>query len=103
MDNNILNDLGIQNYDSYDKVLNQPEMPQQKNRKCLNKIIKEVKNKRNQLKGYKAAITKEFKNGSISEVARQMENKTIGNTRVTLNAYIKHYENKVKTMKGSGL
>ena len=26
MDNEILNDLGLQNYDSIDKVLNQPEM-----------------------------------------------------------------------------
>ena len=31
-----------------------------------------------------------------------MENKRIDNARVTLNAYINHYETKVKTMKGSG-
>ena len=31
-----------------------------------------------------------------------MENKRIDNAKVTLNAYIKH-ENKVKTIKGSGL
>ena len=40
MDNEILNELGIQNYDSVTKVLNQPEMTQQKNRKYLNKIVK---------------------------------------------------------------
>ena len=40
MDNEILNELGIQNYDSVAKVLNQPEMTQQKNRKYLNKIVK---------------------------------------------------------------
>ena len=33
MDNEILNDLGIQNYDSVEKVLNQPEMTEQKNKK----------------------------------------------------------------------
>ena len=103
MDNEILDDLGLKNYDSIDKVLNQPEMTQQKNRKYLNKIINDAKTKRNQLKGYKAALTKQFKSGSISEAARQMENNRIDNARVTLNAYIKHYENKVKTMKGSGL
>ena len=32
-----------------------------------------------------------------------MENKRIDNARVALNAYINHYENKVKTMKGSGI
>ena len=33
MNNEILNDLGLQNYDSVDNVLNQPGMTQQKNRK----------------------------------------------------------------------
>ena len=32
-----------------------------------------------------------------------MEKKRIDNARVTLKAYIEHYENKVKTMKGSGI
>ena len=32
-----------------------------------------------------------------------MENKRIDNVRVTLKAYFEHYENKVKTMKGSGI
>ena len=106
MENEILDDLGfgLKNYDSVEKVLNQPEMTQQKkNRQYFNKIINDAQTRRNQLKGYKAAITKQFKRGSISEAARQMENKRIDNARVTLNAYIKHYENKVKTMKGYGL
>ena len=77
-------------------------MTQQKNQKYLNKIINDAKTKRNQLKGYKAAITKQFNSVSISEAVRQMENKRIDNSDVTLNGYIKHYENKVKTMKGSG-
>ena len=58
-------------------------MTQQKRRLYLNKIINEAKTKRNQLKGYKAAITKQFRSGSISEVAKQMENKRIDNARVT--------------------
>ena len=32
-----------------------------------------------------------------------MENKRIDNARLTLNAYIEHYENKVKTIKGFGI
>ena len=98
-----MNDLGIQNYDCIDKVLNQPEMTQQKNKKYLNKIINDAKTRRNQLKGYKAAMTKQFKSGSISEAASQMENKRMNNARVTLNANLEHYENKFKTMKGSGI
>ena len=78
-------------------------MTQRKNKKYLNKIINDATTKINQLKGYKASITKQFKSGLISEAERQTENKRIDNTKVTLNAYIKHYENKVKTIKGSGI
>ena len=41
-------------------------MTQQKNRKYVDKIIKDAKSRRNQLKGYTAAITKQFKSGYIS-------------------------------------
>ena len=103
MDNEILNDLGLQNYDSVEKVLNQQEMTQRKNKKYLNKIINAAKTKRNQLKGYKGSISKQFKSGSISEAVKQQEYKRIDNARATLNAYIEHYENKIETMKGSGM
>ena len=103
MDNEILNDLGLQNYDSVEKVLNQQEMTKQKNKKYLNKIINAAKTKRNQLKGYKGSMSKQFKSGLISEAVKQQEYKRIDNAGKTLNAYIKHYENKIKTMKGSGM
>ena len=102
MDNEILGDLGLQNYDSVEKVINQQEMTQQKNKKYLNKIINKAKIKRNQLKGYKTSITKQFNSGLISEAMKQQENKRIDNARKTLNEYIKHYENKIETIKGSG-
>ena len=54
-------------------------------------------------KPYKACVTKQFNSGSISEAERQMENKRIDDARVTLNEYIKHYENKVKPIKGCRL
>ena len=103
MDNEILGDLGLQNYDSVEKVINQQEMTQQKNKKFLNKIINEAKTKRNQLKGYKYHITKQYKSGEISDAEKQVLNKRIDNARATLNEYIKHYENKIETMKGSGM
>ena len=103
MDNEILGDLGLQNYDSVEKVINQQEMTQRKNKKYLNKIVNDAKFKRNQLKGYKTSITKQFNSGLISEAVKQQEYKRIDNARVTLNAYIEHYENKIETMKGSGM
>ena len=102
MDNEILGDLGLQNYDSVEKVINQQEMTRQKNKKYLNKIINEAKTKRNQLKGYKTSITKQLNSGLISEAMKQQENKRIDNARSALNSYIKHYENKIETIKGSG-
>ena len=103
MDNEILGDLGLQNYDSVEKVINQQEMTRRKNKKYLNKIVNAAKTKRNQLKGYKTSITKQFNSGLISEAVKQQEYKRIDNARVTLNSYIKHYENKIETMKGSGM
>ena len=102
MDNEILGDLGLQNYDSVEKVINQQEMTQQKNKKYLNKIVNEAKIKRNQLKGFKTSITKQFNSGLISEAMKQQENKRIDKARVNLNKFIKHYENKIETIKGSG-
>ena len=89
--------------DSVEKVLNQQEMTKQKNKKYLNKIINAAKTKRNQLKGYKSQITKQYKSGEISDAERQVLNKRIDNARATLNEYINHYENKIETMKGSGM
>ena len=100
MDNEILNDLGLQNYDSVEKVLNQQEMTERKNRKYLNKIINAAKLKRNQLKGN---VTKRYKSGTISEAERQEENKRVDNAMRTLNEYIKHHEAKLIMIHGSGM
>ena len=50
VDNEILGDLGIQNYDSVEKVINQQEMTQRKNKKYLNKIVNAAKFKRKSIK-----------------------------------------------------
>ena len=50
-------------------------------------------------------LQKKYNKGStcISEAERQQMNKRIDNARVTLNEYIKHYDTKLKTIKGSGI
>ena len=55
------------------------------------------------MSGFKANVTKKYKSGNISESERQVMNKRIDNARVTLNEYIKHYDTKLKTIKGSGI
>ena len=101
--NMILDDLGLSNYDDIEKQLNQPEMTQRKIKKYVNKKLKDAEFKRNQLKGRKTQVSRAYKKGKIGEAQKTMEYKRIDNARDVLNQYIKHYENKVKMMEGSGL
>ena len=98
----ILKDIGIPDYENVELVLNQKEMTPQKTKAYLNKIIKDADFKRQQLKGFKANVTKKYKKGKISEYDMQLMNKRIDNARVTLNEYIIHYATKLKTIKGRG-
>ncbi|KAL9984706.1 hypothetical protein ACROYT_G007032 [Oculina patagonica] len=96
----ILEDVGIDDYDVVQMKLDQPEMTPKKTKNYLNKILEKAKYKRRQLKGFKANVTKEYNRGTISEAERQIKNKRISNARVALNDYINHYESKAKTIKG---
>ena len=101
--NMILDDLGLSNYDDIEKQINQPEMTQKKIKLYINKKLKDAELKRHQLKGYKSQVSQSYNKGKISEAQKTMDYKRIDNARAVLNQYIKHYENKVKMMKGSGL
>ena len=101
--NMILDELELSNYDDIEKQINQPEMTQRKIKKYVNKKLKDAEFRRNQLKGKKGNISKEYNKGKIGEAEKTMKHKRIDNASAVLNQYIKHYENKVKTMEGSGL
>ena len=74
-----------------------------KTKDYITKIIDEAEYKKNQLRGFKANVTKKFISGKISEAERQEQNKRIDNKRFVLNEYTKHYKNKLNTIKGSGI
>ena len=99
----ILDDLGLSNYDDIEKQLNQPEITQKKIKLYVNKKLKDAEFKRHQLKGYKSQVSQAYNKGKIGEAQKTMDYKRIDNARAVLNQYIKHYENKVKMKKGSGL
>ena len=101
--NMILDELELSNYDDIEKQINQPEMTQRKIKKYVNKKLKDAEFRINQLKGKKGNISKEYNKGKIGEAEKTMKHKRIDNARVVLNQYIKHYENKVEMMEGSGL
>ena len=98
-----LEDIGIPDYENVEMMLNQQEMTPQKTKTYLKKIIKNANIKKKQLSGFKANVTKKYKSGNLSEAERQIRNKRIDNARVVLKEYIKHYDTKLKTMKGSGI
>ena len=100
--NMILDDLGLPNYDDIEKQLNQPEMTQKRIKRYVDKQLKDAEFKRHQLKGYKSQVSQAYNKGKISEAQKTMDYKRIDNARAVLNQYIKHYENKVEMMKGSG-
>ena len=99
----ILNDIGIKNYEDVDSQLNEPEMTSEKTKKYLEKIIKDAEKERKKLGGYKANVTKQYNKGAVSEADRQMRNKRLDDARAVLNEYIKHHKTKLKTIKGSGI
>ena len=101
--NMILDDLGLSNYDAIEMQLDQPEMTEQKIKKYVNKKIKDAKFKGYQLKGYKSQVSQVYNKSKIGEAEKTMKYKRIDNARAVLNQYIKHYENKVKMKKGSGI
>ena len=89
--NTILEDLDVPNYDSVEKVLNQEAMNDKKRKIYIDRVIKHAKTKRNELKGSKAHVTKQYNSGAITAADRQVRNKRIDNARAALKEYIEHY------------
>ena len=100
--NMILDDMGLLNCCNVDAQLSRQDMtPTLRNIFLKNKVIKDSEFKRNQLKGYKAQVSRAYNKGKINDAKKQMEYKRIDNARAFLNQYI-GYENKLTTVKGSG-
>ena len=101
--NMILDELELSNYDDIEKQINQPEMTPRKIKRYIDKKLKDADFRRNQLKGKKGNISKDYNKGKIGEAEKTLKYKRIDDARAVLNQYIKHYGNKVKMMEGSGL
>ena len=99
--NMILDELELSNYDDIEKQINQPEMTPRKIKRYIVKKLKDAEFRRNQLKGHKTHLSKEYNKGKIGEAEKTLKYKRIDNARAVLNQYIQHYANKLK--EGSGL
>ena len=78
-------------------------MNDKKRKSYLKKILKDAKEKRQQLNGHSINITKKLNSGSITEAEAQYRRKIIKDTRKVLIDYIDYNNQRLKNIKGSGL
>ena len=101
--NTILDDLEISNYNDIEEQLKRPEMTQKNTKRYINKKLDEADFRRSQIKGRKSQTSQAYKKGWIGEAQKTLDYKRFDNALAVLNQYIKHYQNKVKTIQGSGI
>ena len=101
--NQVLDEIQIPNYDEIELRLQQEDMNDQKRKSYLKKILKNAKEKRQQLSGYSMNITKKLNSDSITEAEAQYQRKIIQDTRKVLTDYVNYNNQRLKNIKGSGL
>ena len=100
--NKILGQLELPNYDDVEKRLAEPEMTATRQRNYLDKVIKDAETKRRQVVAIKSNATKSFKAGKITEEQRDLAHNSSDKFQKEIKDYKKHYQSKIKTIKGSG-
>ena len=101
--NQALDTLNIPNYNDVELRLTEQDMDNNKRKAYLNKILKNAKDQRSKLTGYSTDVTKKLKSGSITQAEAQYRKKVITDTRKVLTDYINYNNQRLKTIKGSGL
>ena len=101
--NQALDKLNIPNYDDVELRLKEEDMDNNKRKAYLNKILKNAKDQRSKLTGYSTDVTKKSKSGLITQAEAQYRRKVITDTKKVLTDYINYNNQRLKTIKGSGL
>ena len=102
----VLDELEISNYEEVELRLQQEDMNDKKRKSYLTKTLKKAKEKRQQLNGHSAQITKKLNSGLITEAEAQYRRKILQDTRKVLTDYMNYHQQKLqklKSIKGSGL
>ena len=100
----ILDDLNLANYEDVGLVLGQDIMTPSKKKAYLKKVIlKNAKAQKKRIGGLKAGATNKEKQGKITNAEKNMKHKMYDDRNAVLTDYIKHFENMLQTMKGSGI
>ena len=98
--NQALDELQIPNYDDIELRLQQEDMNDIKRKSYLTKALSKAKEKRKQLPGFSALITKKLNKGLMSQAEAQMRRKVINDTRKVLNDYVNYNNQRLKNIKG---
>ena len=101
--NQALDTLNIPNYNDVESRLTEKDMDNNKRKAYLNKILKKAKDQLMKLSGHSTNVTKKLKIGSITQAEAQYRRKVINDTRKVLTDYINYENQRLKTIKGSGL
>ena len=101
--NQVLDQLEIPNYEEVELRLEQEDMNDKKRKSYLTKTLKKAKDQRYKLTGYSADITKKLNSGLMTEAEAQYRRKVITDTRKVLTDYMNYHQQKLKSIKGSGL
>ena len=101
--NKALDTLNIPNYNDVELRLTEDDMDNNKRKAYLNKILKYAKDQRSKLTGYSTDVTKKLKKASITQAEAQYQRKVIKDMRKVLTDYINYNNQRLKTIKGSGL
>ena len=82
--------------------LAEPEMTETKQRNYLEKVVKEAETRRRQVVAMKSNATKSLKAGKITREQRDFAHNRSNQLQKEIKDYKKHYQSKIKTIKGSG-
>ena len=100
--NKILDQLGLPNYDDVEMRLAEPERTETKQRNYLNLVIKNADTTRRQAVAMKSNTTKKFKAVKITGEERDLAHNRSNLLEKEIKDYMKHYQSKLKSIKGSG-
>ena len=101
--NKILDQLDLPNYNDVEMRLAEPEMTATRQRSYLQKVLDDAETRRKTVTVRKSNATRAYKAGKMTAEQRNLIHKNVGKIEKEIKDYRKHYESKLRSIKGSGL
>ena len=101
--NKILDRLDLPNYDDVDKRLAEPEMTATRQRIYLQKVLNDAETRRKTVTVRKSNAKRAYNAGTITAEQKNLIYENVGKLEREIRDYRKHYQSKLKNIKGSGL